>query len=97
LGFTVFLFLFSPAFLQKLLHDGFFAWLLFEAAAQRMDVFAICSGDNFFFRAAMSASVRRKFTDVNRRFDFTPRPSPGFATLSRSRGRGNVLRGVNPG
>jgi hypothetical protein len=97
LGFTVFLFLFSPAFLQKLLHDGFFAGFCLRLPRSEWMYSRICSGDNFFFRPAMSASVRRKFTGVNRRFDFTPRPSPGFATRSRSRGRGNVLRGVNPG
>src|SRR5271155_1398698 len=39
-SFAVFLFLFGAAFLQKLLHDGFFAWLLFEDAAERINVFA---------------------------------------------------------
>jgi hypothetical protein len=46
--FAVFLLLFGAAFLQKLLHDGFFAGLEFEAAAQRMDVLAHLFWRQFF-------------------------------------------------
>src|ERR1039457_3540471 len=39
-SFAVFLFLFGAALFQKLLHDGFFARLLLEDAAKRINVFA---------------------------------------------------------